>query len=255
MAMATYVLVLARNTHQGAKYAQRAKLPRGRYRVVTSAASIRGLRRAECHIVLPGFDSRPDRHSILSELKWARCEFFTVELPDRETAPPVDQGDGMGEQLTIEDAMDSAHLLEQHSDALQTFENAAHNDDVTTIVAAAIEHNVEMTEALEAHAERDQSQDHIDDDDEEFCPVCFAGTESSQHLTDPRCGAKDSDISLSKADPEIGIVEAEDVIPELSASPGDLIDPDKANEVIKKKPRPRKPVKTSTITPPAGMFD
>lgn len=28
-----------------------------------------------------------------------------------------------------------------------------------------------------------------DEDDEEFCPTCFAGTESSQHLTDPRCGA------------------------------------------------------------------
>lgn len=25
-------------------------------------------------------------------------------------------------------------------------------------------------------------------DDEEFCPICFAGTESSQHHTDPRCG-------------------------------------------------------------------
>ena len=26
------------------------------------------------------------------------------------------------------------------------------------------------------------------EDDEEFCPTCFAGLQSSQHLTDPRCG-------------------------------------------------------------------
>lgn len=26
-------------------------------------------------------------------------------------------------------------------------------------------------------------------DDEEFCPTCFAGVESSEHLTNPRCGA------------------------------------------------------------------
>ena len=28
-----------------------------------------------------------------------------------------------------------------------------------------------------------------DADDEEFCPACFAGMESSEHLTDRRCGA------------------------------------------------------------------
>lgn len=104
MAMAPYVLVLASNAHEGAKYARRAKLTRGRYRVVSSASSIKGLRRAEVHI-LPGFRQRIDRHSILGALRWAQCQVKEVEMPARAEGPAKDQGDGMGEQMTIDEAL------------------------------------------------------------------------------------------------------------------------------------------------------
>lgn len=104
MPMAPYVIVLAKNTHEGATYARRAPLTRGRYRIAVSAGSIRGLRRAEVHI-LPSFDQKPDRHAILAELRWAKCDYFYVEMPERQMGPAIDQGDGMGEQLTIDDAL------------------------------------------------------------------------------------------------------------------------------------------------------
>jgi len=105
--MQPYVLVLAQTSHEGAKYVRRAKLPRGRWRIVAKASSIRGIRKAEVHC-LPGFHKRPDRHSILGELRYANCEWRDVEMPPAEEAPAVDQGDGMGEQLTIEQALQEA---------------------------------------------------------------------------------------------------------------------------------------------------
>lgn len=174
MAMAPYVLVLAKNTHQGAVYARRAKLQRGRYRVVASASAITGIKRAEVHI-LPEFHQRPDRHRILAELRYARCEFFDVEMPARATPPPVDQGDGMGEQLSIEDALDAADVIEQHSDALQSLDKVLENEDVSTVVEAAIEHNVEMTEALEAHADQVETEDRPYNSDDTPNVVEFIG--------------------------------------------------------------------------------
>lgn len=103
MTMSPYILVLAKNTNEGAKYVQRAKLPRGRWRNVASAKSIRGIRKATVHC-LPGFSQRPDRHSILAELRYAKCEWIDVVMPEREERI-VDQGDGMGPQLTIDDAL------------------------------------------------------------------------------------------------------------------------------------------------------
>lgn len=97
MPMAPYVLVLAKNTHEGAKYARRAKLTRGRYRVVSQASSIRGLRRAHVHI-LPGFHKRIDRHAIMAVLRHAQCEVFDVTMPER-----VDGA--VGEQMTIDEAL------------------------------------------------------------------------------------------------------------------------------------------------------
>lgn len=102
--MQPYVLVLAQTSHEGAKYVRRAKLPRGRWRVVAKASSIRGIRKADVHC-LPGFHKRPDRHAILGELRYAQCQWFDVEMPPPGEAPARDQGDGMGQQLTIEDVI------------------------------------------------------------------------------------------------------------------------------------------------------
>lgn len=105
-----YVLVLAQTSHEGAKYVRRANLPRGRWRVVAKASSIRGIRRAEVHC-LPGFHKRPDKHAILGELRYAQCEWRDVEMPGPGEAAPVDQGDGMGQQLTIEQVIADASSL------------------------------------------------------------------------------------------------------------------------------------------------
>lgn len=104
MSMQPYVLVLAQTSHEGSKYVRRAKLPRGRWRIVARASSIQGIRKAEVHC-LPGFHKRPDKHSILGVLRYAQCEWKDVEMPPREVPDAVDQGDGMGEQLTIEEAL------------------------------------------------------------------------------------------------------------------------------------------------------
>lgn len=120
MAMAPFVVVLCENAREGNTYARRAGLQRGRYRVVASASSIRGLRVAHVH-ELPGFAKRRDRHAINAELRWTKGERIQVEMPPAIEAPPVDQGDGMGEQLTIEDAIaetpaDQKRLLEEITD-------------------------------------------------------------------------------------------------------------------------------------------
>lgn len=101
MTTSPYILVLAKNTNEGARYIRAAKLPRGRWRNVASASSIRGIRFATIH-KLPSFDQRPDRHAILAELRHAKCTFIDVEMPIVET-PAIDQGDGMGQQLSFDD--------------------------------------------------------------------------------------------------------------------------------------------------------
>ena len=72
-------------------------------------------------IVLPGithwqapgwfayFPANASPPSILAELRWGRdIQVFDVEMPEAVEAPPVDQGDGMGEQLTVEDLIAAA---------------------------------------------------------------------------------------------------------------------------------------------------
>lgn len=85
--MQPYVLVLAQTSHEAAKYVRRAGLPRGRWRIVARASSIAGIRQAQVHC-LPGFHARPDKHSILAQLRYAKCEWIDVEMPltDEEIA-------------------------------------------------------------------------------------------------------------------------------------------------------------------------
>lgn len=93
-----YVIVLTDKPNEANTYAKRAGLRRGQYRYPTSASSIRGIRVAEIH-ELPSFSQRRDRHAIDAELRYARGERKLVQMPE---AAPVDQGDGFGEQLTID---------------------------------------------------------------------------------------------------------------------------------------------------------
>jgi hypothetical protein len=158
MAMAPYVIVLAKNSQEAAKYAKRAKLTRGRYRLVASAGSIHGLRRAQIHR-LPSFDQRPDKHRILAELRHGKHEFHNVTMPPRAEAKVVDQGDGMGQQLTIDDALASAAIIEQHGDVVQAAATLADRPEVDELAQASAEHDAAMIDALERHVERDQSQD------------------------------------------------------------------------------------------------
>jgi hypothetical protein len=106
MPRSRYILVFAESIHEANQYAKRAKLPRGSYRAVGHAGSIRGIQSADVH-VLPGFEKRRDRHAIRAAVRHGRdIRYLNVEMPDALEVPPVDQGDGMGEQLTIDDAPD-----------------------------------------------------------------------------------------------------------------------------------------------------
>lgn len=100
-----YILVLAANAQEGSRYARRLGLSIGNYRSVASAASILGIQSADAHI-LPGFWKRPDRHNILAALRYARdVNQIDVEMPDPVEPAPVDQGDGMGEQGDLLEAL------------------------------------------------------------------------------------------------------------------------------------------------------
>jgi hypothetical protein len=158
MAMAPYVIVLAKNSQEAAKYAKRAGLTRGRYRLVASAGSIHGLRRAVIHR-LPSFDQRPDKHRILAELRHGKHEFHNVVMPPRLEAKAVDQGDGMGQQLTIEDAMSAAAIIGEHADAVQANATRVNTEDSDTIAQASAEHDASLIDSLERHVDRDQSKD------------------------------------------------------------------------------------------------
>jgi hypothetical protein len=210
--MAPYVLVLAKTTHEGATYARRAKLTRGRYRVVSSAASIRNLRRAEVHI-LPSFDRRPDKHSILAELRYGKCEYFTVEMPPRPERPvePVEPDPRyyarpFGKQLSREDSESMIDIVEQHAAAVDNATRDSDSEGVKDIAEASMERDVDMTEALESHRESI-----------EVTPV-------GEHFFD-------------EVQETTGDVELEDSIPELGAAPGDLVDPEQLDGEIKKRRR------------------
>jgi hypothetical protein len=111
-----YVLVLSKSISEGNQYAKRAGLPRFSYRAVGNAASIRNLKVADVHI-LPSFDGRRDKHQILAELRWGRdIEYFYVEMPPKSDEPAVDQGDGMGQQLSIDDVEPEPNLVELITD-------------------------------------------------------------------------------------------------------------------------------------------
>ena len=73
-------LVLAQDITQANRYARALGLEPFSYRAVRNAASIRGVRSAEVHL-LSTFLRRPDRHRIMSELRLARyLEVLYVEV-------------------------------------------------------------------------------------------------------------------------------------------------------------------------------
>jgi hypothetical protein len=106
VARSRYILILAKNAKQAVTYAKRAGLPNFSYRCVASAGSVTGITSADVHI-LPEFHTRPDRHRIFAALRYSRdIDYYDVEMPDLLEAPAVDQGDGMGEQLSIDDVLE-----------------------------------------------------------------------------------------------------------------------------------------------------
>lgn len=95
-----YAVILAATHSEARQYAKRLGMHPGRYRIAMRRGQLAGLQVADAH-VLPSFRKAPQRHSILAGLKWGRdIQILDVEMPP---APVEDQGDGMGEQLTIED--------------------------------------------------------------------------------------------------------------------------------------------------------
>lgn len=108
----SYTIVLAENHNEANRYAKRAKLRKGQWRFPVSASALRGLRVAEIH-ELPSFAGRRDRHAILAELRYSRGKHIQVEMPGKLAEPAVDQGDGFGQQLSIDDVL---HLTPVEAD-------------------------------------------------------------------------------------------------------------------------------------------
>lgn len=141
-----YVIVLAANPSEGATYARRTGLPARTYRVPAAAKSIKGLQAADVH-VLPTFATRPDRHAILAELRHGRdIVMVDVQMPAPAEPAPVDQGDGMGEQLTIDDFLgrvrDTGKAEPCEFDDVQI--------DIPATVALIRPENPDLADAIEA---------------------------------------------------------------------------------------------------------
>lgn len=113
-----YVVILANTPTEASAYAASKGLRPAQYRYAARASSVKGLRVAEVH-ELPSFAHRFDKHAINAALRYTRGERIVVSAegwthsPGRIHAPgvavekpPVDQGDGMGEQLDIFDALE-----------------------------------------------------------------------------------------------------------------------------------------------------
>lgn len=91
MAMEPYVIVLARTTREGARYAKYIGLARGRYRVAFSAKNVRRAKRADIHC-LDSFWKRTDRHALLAALRYTKGTWFDVTFdPKAEPAPTEEQ--------------------------------------------------------------------------------------------------------------------------------------------------------------------
>lgn len=94
------ILILAKSTTEANSYAKKAGLPRFTYRAVRNASAIRGIRKAEVHI-LPSFTTRIDRHNILAALQWAKTlEVFYVDPADLPE-PPDPRGELTERQLEV----------------------------------------------------------------------------------------------------------------------------------------------------------
>lgn len=117
MPRSRYIIILAGSKAEGYRYARRSGIPARQCRIPLYAKQIVGLRVADIH-VLPSFKEAPHRHSLLAALRQVRghgvdLKFIDVEMPEPLEAPPVDQGDGFGEQLTIDQLVDQARDFER----------------------------------------------------------------------------------------------------------------------------------------------
>lgn len=168
MSMQPYVVILAGTVQEGRTYARRKGLVLSRCRVVANASSVRGLRSAEIH-ELPSFSKRLDRHSINAQLRYVKGNGrILVEMPPPIEAPPVDQGDGMGEQLTIDDALGETEVRAEevaeeavraaedlHVAVMETFVDNTSEEQAAAVAEVILEDNglVEYTTG-ETHGEQ-----------------------------------------------------------------------------------------------------
>lgn len=166
-------LVLARSITEANRYAKAVGLPRFSYRAVRNAGAIRGVRHAEVHL-LSTFLDRLDRHAIMAALRHARTlEVFYVDVhdfpdllpgraPDGEAVLSTyveDQGDGMGPQITIEEAIAETEALAQqlkdagvdHPEVNAILEHGALDEIVISPESMAVirEDNPELADAIE----------------------------------------------------------------------------------------------------------
>lgn len=138
MARSRFVVILAKSKAEGYRYAKRADIPARYHRIPTRASQVVGVRAADIHI-LPSFQTAPQRHSILRGLAQARGHgvdlvYMDVEMPPKPEVPVADQGDGMGQQLTIDEMLDAQREMIGTGPALPSWDTPA--DPLETLLAA-----------------------------------------------------------------------------------------------------------------------
>lgn len=118
--MAAHPYILARTMKEAHSFARDVLgLQHGRYRVVTSAGTIKSVRNAELYLV-PGHDKRYDRFSMKGAIRWTRMTVIDWAEAPTETGEPVTDGlEPAGTQPSITEGADPA-LVAQFEAFLET---------------------------------------------------------------------------------------------------------------------------------------
>lgn len=187
MAMNPYVIILAGTPSEASRYVREAGLPRGRWRIATQASTIRGLRRAHVH-VLPSFATRRDRHAVLTELRYARCDWFwaTRDLNDNWTLADQAPTEVKDEPDYFFDLQESAVIanLEKQNSLLEQMADLGVDEKV---VQDKIDHNNTGIAAIVEPAVEEVEHDKSDDEApvrrrKSQCRIC-----SMKHLKGEPC--------------------------------------------------------------------
>lgn len=122
MAAAPYIL--ARTMKEAHDFARgELGLKYGRYRIITSSATVKSVRGADLYLV-PGWQNRFDRFSMKGAIRWTRMN--VIDVAEQQAEAPADEPDGLipaGVQQSLADGADPALVAEFEAFLLQGTSN------------------------------------------------------------------------------------------------------------------------------------